>query len=75
MKQDHLEFVGKVFVVVGSMRRCLICDGMFTPTQAANHATIPCCPNNPDAEQDKGTLDPCFPFLPPIDSSSSQGQA
>jgi hypothetical protein len=21
------------------------------------------------------TLDPCFPFLPPIDSSSSQGQA
>ena len=35
--------IGKVFVVVGGKRKCLICDGVFTPTQAAEHATAPCC--------------------------------
>jgi hypothetical protein len=44
MEQKQIEVVGKVFVVVGGKRRCLICDGMFTPTQAANHATAPCYP-------------------------------
>ncbi len=44
MEQKQIEVVGKVFVVVGGKRRCLICDGMFTPTQAANHAAIPCYP-------------------------------
>jgi hypothetical protein len=42
MKQMQIEFVGKVFVVVGGMRRCLVCDRVFTPTHASKHATTPC---------------------------------
>ena len=49
MKQDHVEFVGKVFVVVGGVRRCLICDGMFTPKHASEHATTPCCPHTKES--------------------------
>ena len=45
MEQSQIEIVGKVFLVVGSMRRCLICDGVFTPTQASEHATTPCSPH------------------------------
>lgn len=43
MRQTQIEIVGKVIVVVGGKRKCLICDGVFTPTQAAEHATAPCC--------------------------------
>jgi hypothetical protein len=75
MEQQQIEVVGKVFVVVGGNRKCLVCEGMFTPAQAANHATVPCYPTSEDSEWDEGTLDPCSPFLPPTDSSSSQGQA
>jgi hypothetical protein len=67
--------VGKGFVVVSGRRKCLICDGIFTPTQAANHATTLCYPSGKDSEQDGGTLDWCSPFLSPIDCSSSLGQA
>jgi len=42
MEERQMEIVGKVFVVVGSRRSCLICDGMFTPTRAAAHAKVPC---------------------------------
>jgi hypothetical protein len=45
MEQKQIEVVGKVFVVVGGKRRCLICDGVFTLTQAANHAIVPCYPS------------------------------
>ncbi len=38
------EHVGKVFVVVRGMQRCLICDRMFAPSEAAEHATEPCRP-------------------------------
>lgn len=44
MEQEQIEVVGKVFVVVGSKRKCLICDGIFTPTQAANHTVTICVP-------------------------------
>jgi hypothetical protein len=44
MNKTQIEVVGKVFVVVGDNRKCLICEGMFTPAQAANHATVPCHP-------------------------------
>lgn len=44
MKPTQIENVGKVFVVVGGMRRCLICEGLFTPKQAAAHAIAPCYP-------------------------------
>jgi len=71
MKQDQVEFVGKVFVVVGGMRRCLICEGMFTPAHAANHAKTLCYPSSPESNPDEGTLDPCSPFLSPIDFSCS----
>lgn len=39
MERTGIEIVGKVFVVVGTERKCFICDGIFIPTQAANHAT------------------------------------
>ena len=70
MGQNQIEVVGKVFVVVGDKRKCLICDGMFTPKQAANHAATVCFPSSTDGEQGEGTLDPCSPFLPRIESSS-----
>lgn len=39
---DH---VGKVFVAFAQgMRRCLICDDVFTPRGAAEHAEIVCYP-------------------------------
>jgi hypothetical protein len=44
MNGTRIETVGKVFVVICGMRRCLICDEMFTPAQAATHATTPCYP-------------------------------
>ena len=75
MNKCQIEAVGKVFVVVRGMRRCLICDRVFTPRQAADHAETPCHPRTTGSERDEDTLDPCSPFLPPIDSSSSQGQA
>jgi hypothetical protein len=40
MKQT--EIVGKVFVVVGGKRRCLVCEKLFPPEEAAAHATAPC---------------------------------
>ena len=48
MGQNQIEVVGKVFVVLGGKRRCLICDGVFTRQSAAEHATTLCHP--PDAE-------------------------
>jgi hypothetical protein len=75
MKETQIETVGKVFVVVCGMRRCLICERMFTPKQTADHAETPCHPRTTGSEPDEDTLDPCFPFLPPINSSSSPGQA
>jgi len=43
MKPGQLEIVGTVFVVVGpDIRQCLICDGVFTPQGAAEHAEIVC---------------------------------
>ena len=44
MNGRHSEQVGKVFVVTGGMRGCLICGGVFTPKEAAEHAAAPCCP-------------------------------
>ena len=38
-----VEVVGKVFAVEGDKRKCLIRDGEFAPTHAAEHATAPCC--------------------------------
>ena len=74
-KRQQIEMIGKVFVVTCGIRRCLICDSVFTPKQAAEHSATICVPAITEAETDEGTLDPCSPFLPPIDSSSSQGQA
>ena len=37
--------IGKVFIVVGRDRRCLICDGLFTPLGAAEHAGTMCHPS------------------------------
>lgn len=46
MEQEEIEMVGKVFVVVGGKRKCLVCEGVFTPIQAANHAATICSPTD-----------------------------
>src|ERR1700733_5230029 len=74
MNQMQIETVGKIFIVVRGMRRCLICDGVFTPREAANHAMILCCPPT-KSEQGAAYTDPCSPFLPMIASLSLPGQA
>jgi hypothetical protein len=61
MKQTEIEIVGRVFVVMSGKRKCLIGDGIFTPTQAANHAATLCYPNGKDSEHDEGTLNPSRP--------------
>ena len=75
MEQKQIEVLSKVFTVVGGKRKCLICDGMFSPTQAANHAATICLPPSTDSGQGEGTLDPCSRFLRATKSSSSPGQA
>ncbi len=67
MEQEGIETVGKVFVVVGGMRRCLICDGMFTPTQAANHAATTGFPTSTDSKHAAGSL-----FDPVLRSSTEK---
>jgi uncharacterized membrane protein YvlD (DUF360 family) len=43
MKQDQIEMIGTVFVVVGGdMRQCLICDRVFTRQGAAEHTGSDC---------------------------------
>jgi hypothetical protein len=49
MKEAQIETVGKVFIVIRGMRRCLICDCVLPPTQAANHARTPCYPRSKDS--------------------------
>jgi hypothetical protein len=70
------EKVGKVFRVLDeNLHLCLICEEVFTAQGAAEHANVACTPRTNESEQDEGTLDPCSPFLPPIECSSSRGQA
>lgn len=75
MNKCQIETVGKVFIVVRGMRRCLICERVFTPSEAADHATTPCYPPMKESGQRAAYTDPCSPSLPMIASSSSQGQA
>jgi hypothetical protein len=37
--------IGKVFIVVGQrVRKCLVCEELFTRRTASEHATVPCMP-------------------------------
>ena len=38
----HDEAVGKVFIVVGDERRCLICDQLFTRQRSFEHSKTIC---------------------------------
>ena len=41
----HTDQIGKVFVVVcRGVRKCAICEELFTPRAASQHATVPCMP-------------------------------
>jgi len=41
----HADLVGKVFKVVSEdMRKCLVCDQVFTRRDAAKHADMVCYP-------------------------------
>lgn len=47
------EVIGKIFVALGQdMRRCLICDGIFTRQGAAEHADAVCYPSKGNSELD-----------------------
>ena len=44
-----IDQVGKVFVVVGQrVRRCLVCEELFTRRASAEHAKVICYPTVPD---------------------------
>lgn len=54
MSSRDSEPVGKVFVVVRRMRRCLICNSRLTPECAAEHAGTACLPETlPKSEKRK----------------------
>ncbi len=41
----RVDQVGKVFIVVGQrVRRCAICEQLFTRRATSEHATVPCMP-------------------------------
>jgi hypothetical protein len=41
----HTDQVGKVFIVVGQrVRKCLVCEELFTRRAASEHATVQCMP-------------------------------
>jgi len=42
-----MDKVGKVFIVQGSLRRCLICDGLFTRDASREHFGETCFPTPP----------------------------
>ena len=42
-----METVGKVVFVQGSLRRCLICDGLFTRDASREHFGETCFPKPP----------------------------
>jgi hypothetical protein len=39
-----MDTVGKVFVVEGVFRRCIVCDDTFTVEASKEHATAVCFP-------------------------------
>jgi hypothetical protein len=50
--------VGKVFLALSGRRRlCLICDGIFTPEDAADHAMTPCRVNAKPSQQEPAVVD------------------
>jgi hypothetical protein len=40
----HTEHVGKVFIAIQGMRRCLICDQLFSREESREHADARCQP-------------------------------
>jgi len=38
----HDDHVGKVFVAIGRMRMCLVCEQLFTRRAASGHAKLAC---------------------------------
>jgi hypothetical protein len=42
VKLPKLDQVGKVFLVVDGMRKCLVCEAVLNRNQAAKHAIVPC---------------------------------
>jgi hypothetical protein len=39
----RIDQIGKVFIALGQdMRKCLICDGVFTRQNSAEHANVSC---------------------------------
>ena len=41
----RIDRIGKVFIVVDQdVRKCLICDGVFTRRASAEHANVACYP-------------------------------
>jgi hypothetical protein len=44
--------IGKPFLVMaGNIRRCLVCEQLFTRQEAAAHATVACYPRTCESEE------------------------
>jgi hypothetical protein len=56
-----MDKVGKIFVVKGSLRRCLVCDVLFTHEASRVHSDEICFPGPPEC--------------PPITYGVMQGEA
>jgi hypothetical protein len=54
-EDNSADVVGKVFIAVSQdVRRCLICDGVFTTRGAAEHTRTICHPSAGDSGFDGG---------------------
>jgi hypothetical protein len=48
----HDDQIGKPFLVLGQgIRRCLVCDELFTRKEAPAHATVVCYPRPCESEE------------------------
>jgi len=45
--------IGKPFLVMaGNIRKCLVCDELFTRQEAPRHSRVVCYPQQPDENSD-----------------------
>jgi hypothetical protein len=46
--------IGKPFLVVaGNIRKCLVCEELFTREQAPRHSRVVCYPAEPDSQESR----------------------
>ncbi len=49
----HDDRIGKPFLVIaGNIRKCLVCEELFTRLEAPRHATVVCYPRPCESEEE-----------------------